>query len=95
MSQWDDVVPSQASTYQDDVNRQILELECENEILSRKVKSLVINRRTGKRTAKTLYQINIDRQQSCVARYWTRTPRSNSLGFEYRQVQNMHNVTQD
>jgi hypothetical protein len=94
-SQWDNVeaiIP--LSSYQKDVNAKIKALEAENALLSAAVKVVVKNKRTGTRTVKTLYQVNIERQAKCVARYWTRAPRSNSLMFEYHQVQNQ-TVTQD
>lgn len=87
MSQWDDVVAIQRSTYVEECNKRIAQLEAENDLLAKKLK--VINKRTGRvKHIKTPLEINTERRANCIAEFWTRTPRSNSNSFVFHTVQN-------
>jgi len=87
----DSFIVAQTSTYQEEVNRKILALECENALLSAIVHSKVINKTTGKKMERSLYSINTERQASCIQRYWIRQPRSNSNSFVFHSQQNKPN----
>jgi len=82
------------STYADEVNRRIKELEAENSYLSAKIQTKVINKRSGSVRIKTLYQVNEDRRKACIQKFWIRGSRSNSIGFEFHAVQNMPQTTE-
>lgn len=84
MSQYDDGIEQQAkSTYLDEVNHRIRQLEAENSFLSHTIKTKVINKRTKTVRTKTIFQVNEERRSACIKRYWTRIPHSNSLKLEY------------
>lgn len=89
MSLYDDGLEQSVATkssYQDEVNRKIKALEAENSLLRTAVEIKVVNRRTGAVRTKTVFQVNDERREACIKRYWTRIPRSNSLMFEYNTL---------
>lgn len=94
MSQWDNVELSLAIERKQlarEYNRQASNaLPIDQQHISTTT-TKVINRRAGTvREGKrwSIYQINSHRQKACIARYWQRMPKSNSLQQEFRDVQN-------
>lgn len=84
------------STYLDEVNARIKQLEAENSFLAKVVETKVINKRTGTvRRVKTLHEINESRREACISRYWQRIPRSNSNSFVFHTIQNLPSSTID
>ena len=98
MSQWDNIELSHAIEYKQRVQKFNLEasaaLPLDQQHISTKT-TKVLNRRTGIKHERTIHAINESNRKACITRYWLRAGKSNSLQFEFRQVQNLHKVTQD
>lgn len=94
LSQWDNIELSHTIEYKQRVkayNTQASnDLPIDQQHISTKT-TKIINRRTGStREGKSwsIATINAHRQKACIAKYWIRKPKSNSLGYEFRAVQN-------
>jgi len=77
--------------YARESNRIVKTLQAENKFVFQEKSFKVINkslRRTITRTEISDYQRIILESEKSLLRDWTRTPRSNSLSFEYRTIQN-------
>lgn len=97
ISQWDNIELSQTIENKqriDEYNRQASNALPVNDQTVTSKTFKVVNRRTGTKSIKTLYQVNQERQEACIKKFWTRMPRSNSNSFVYHTVQNQ-TVTQD
>ena len=101
MSQWDNVELSLAIERRQklqEYNRQASEaLPIDQQHVSTTTTKVITRSsgKTGVRAKKTIYQLNADAQQRCIARYWTRRPKSNSLQLEFRNVQNGRKCVMD
>ncbi len=78
--------------YAKDSSRIVKTLQAENAFVFQEKSFKVLNKRTGRTSTRSQlsdYERINRESEKCVLRYWTRTPRSNSLSFEYRTIQNM------
>ena len=93
MSQWDNIVYSNAIEQKQRIAQYNREASASLPIDQQHISTTttkVINRRTGStREGKhwSIAQINANRRAACVAKYWVKTPHSNSLNIEFRAVQ--------
>ena len=91
MSQWDNVELSIAIERKkriEEMNSEASRVLVADELpLARKTRT-VKNKRTGKVTTKSFYELMTEQQDACIKEFWLREPRSNSNGMVFREVMN-------